>query len=237
MNIAGTWLAHPRLRAAVAAVESSPTARSVLEHSAQLKTNVVFEPVPANVGELFERLAEGTTASYQPTRNKMQFGFTFGSDGMTIPASTPTGKAARFDEGSDIEDGLVLVHEAVHRNQNRGFRAIPGALFDSFSAPFAGARQALAPSVDESRAAAFMRGFERRMLASEIEAYRVEDLVGQELGQVARFHAPDGTYLGDGVVQAQVGAGYASQDRKLAGGVWMTAGLFGSAAAYELAAD
>ena len=212
--IAGTWLAQPRVAASVRAVESSATARSVIEQVAHHPTRVAFEAPPATVEQFERRKLNPLIASYAPATNTMGFGAGFGVDRPFEVAARDGSKVVVDFGDTAVEDGVSLVHESVHRLQNRAGRLLVDVgLVQPIAAPIAGVRQLLHPNAGETRAAAFMRGFDRRIVGDEIEAYRTEARVEHELGRASRFNDAAGTYLGDDHTLARIHQTYVPSAR------------------------
>lgn len=203
IEVAGTWLAQPRLAGAIRAVEASPTAQGVLGDVAAHPTRVRFEAAPRTVEEFERRQANEIGASYRPFQNLVQFGAGFGVDEPFRVAGRDGGTVLVDFGDTAARDGIYLVHESQHRLQARGGRMVLDTLLlQPVLAPVRGVRELLAAPVGESRRAAFARGFDRSLMRGEIEAYRIDDRVSFELGQKARYHDAQGAYAGDDAVLA-----------------------------------
>ena len=201
--ISRSWLDQPRLATALRAVETSPTARSVLASAADRPTFVRFERAPKTIQQFERRQANPIGASYRPGTNTMQFGAGFGVD-APFSVVGRDGSPVLVDFGdSAARDGIYLVHESAHRVQNRRAAMLADALFvQPVMAPLRGVREFLHAAPDESRRTAFMRGVDRSLMRYEIDAYRIDDRVSFELGRPAHYHDATGSYLGDDVVLA-----------------------------------
>lgn len=216
VGIERSWLGNPRIAAAVELAMTSPTGREVLEAGSRLRTKLVFEATPTTHAEYVDEVADGLIASYHPTRNRMTLGFAFGiPDG--VPVTRPDGSIVHVGASPPAQDAATLVHETVHRVQNRHRLLSLRMAGDAFVAPISGVRELVSREPKISRVGAFMRGFDRRMLQTEIAAFRTEDRMLAELGEATRFHSADGAYLGDAAVQAVIGGAYATQHRMFAG--------------------
>ena len=63
LEVAGTWLAKPRIAVAIRALDGSPTAEAVLQRVASHRTLVSYERQPSTLKQFERRKASGLIAS------------------------------------------------------------------------------------------------------------------------------------------------------------------------------
>lgn len=234
INVAGTWLAHPRLAAAIEAVSNSPTARNVLETGAQRRTRLVFDEPPTTVRE-YEQ-GDGTIASYHPATNTVRMGPDVGvAERLTV--TDDAGTKFWLPERTPTFQGTVLVHEVQHKLQNRYGATFGRFLLDPITAPIAGARELGRTQPGETRSSAFMRGVDKHLIRDEIEARQVDGAVSRELGQQSESLGPNGEMLDADALLESLRSRYVPDARQHLMRSGITLGGAGGLAAYTATND